>query len=521
MRFYFKNYLILGILSISLLLFLFACQKEDNQIVEQEQGIHIPSPKSNINYSAFLEKFGNKSSSKIEQSPKTFSLGNYNFGKMSNLASKGNEQSIIQYIDTTNIVAFEFDNVQTYTFNVVPTSVTENTFYNIIFYQNENGLQNKLLKYISDNGFFDDDNMRFSGTIYEILEDGTVITKYTQSNQTSNTFSKGVTVEECAFSTTTVNVNCTGDNHEVGDIRCLCGTPGHNCTPAYSYEVTDLVCETIVVGGGDPDDGSSTGNTGTTTDTNPDQNDDGTFNLPTDPVRGERATWTSFFDGLSIDNQTFLNSNTALRSQIQDFLLLNYFSSEAEAFAKSAIDAMMSGDKVNFDEAFIETSTPDDSYVYQGPTQLISNPLVLDNGDQISVSFGTTDSDNINANQLVSVDLVNAIKFAIESANSNLSSSEKIISIYIMATTNGKHSSTSNHSNGTALDISRINGDKMALSGITNQIKELQKAFDGFIFIRENFGPYFKHKFNNANNTWNYSYPVGGHKDHIHVSVRR
>ncbi|NCO64336.1 MAG: hypothetical protein GW839_09705 [Flavobacteriales bacterium] len=90
-----------------------------------------------------------------------------------------------------------------------------------------------------------------------------------------------------------------------------------------------------------------------------------------------------------------------------------------------------------------------------------------------------------------------------------------------MATTNGKHSSTSNHSNGTALDISRINGDKMALSGITNQIKELQKAFDAFIFIRENFGPYFKHKFNNANNTWNYSYPVGGHKDHIHVSVRR
>ena len=78
------------------------------------------------------------------------------------LASKGNEQSIIQYIDTTNIVAFEFDNVQTYTFNVVPTSVTENTFYNIIFYQNENGLQNKLLKYISDNGFFDVCQMRIT-----------------------------------------------------------------------------------------------------------------------------------------------------------------------------------------------------------------------------------------------------------------------------------------------------------------------------------------------------------------------
>jgi len=102
----------------------------------------------------------------------------------------------------------------------------------------------------------------------------------------------------------------------------------------------------------------------------------------------------------------------------------------AEDFARLAIKADCAGGVVDFDEAFIETSTPDDSYVYQGPTQLISNPLVLDNGDQISVSFGTTDSDNINANQLVSVDLVNAIKFAIESANINLSSSEKIISIY-------------------------------------------------------------------------------------------
>ena len=106
-------------------------------------------------------------------------------------------------------------------------------------------------------------------------------------------------------------------------------------------------------------------------------------------------------------------------------------------------------------------------------------------------------------------------------ANNNLSS--KITSIYISATTNGKHSSTSNHSHGFALDISRINGKKMIVTGVTNQIEELQKAFDLFSKIRENFGPFFKHKFSKekpVGSQWNYSHPVKNHADHIHVSFR-
>jgi hypothetical protein len=64
----------------------------------------------------------------------------------------------------------------------------------------------------------------------------------------------------------------------------------------------------------------------------------------------------------------------------------------------------------------------------------------------------------------------------------------------------------------------------MILSGITNQIKELQKAMDKFQHVRENFGPYFKHKYSKektVGNQWNYNHPVGGHKDHIHFSIRK
>jgi hypothetical protein len=70
------------------------------------------------------------------------------------------------------------------------------------------------------------------------------------------------------------------------------------------------------------------------------------------------------------------------------------------------------------------------------------------------------------------------------------------------------------------LDISRINGSKMALTGVTNQITQLQLAMDDFPNVRENFGPYFKHKYSSESNSWNYNHPVGGHNDHIHFSVR-
>jgi len=63
--------------------------------------------------------------------------------------------------------------------------------------------------------------------------------------------------------------------------------------------------------------------------------------------------------------------------------------------------------------------------------------------------------------------------------------------------------------------------NKIALTGVTNQIIELQNAFDSFTYIRENFGPYFKHKYSISINSWNYNHPVEGHNDHIHVPIRR
>jgi hypothetical protein len=156
---------------------------------------------------------------------------------------------------------------------------------------------------------------------------------------------------------------------------------------------------------------------------------------------------------------------------------------------------------------------------YNGPEMLIPNTITLNNGDIVSITFGTTSSDSQNSNQLVAVSLVNSIKFALNNANSNLNYIDKITSIYISATTNGEHGPNSNHYKGTAIDISRINGVKIINLGANFQVQSLQNAFDNYQSIRENFGPYFKHK-TFLNGTLNTNWPIGGHQDHIHVSVQ-
>ncbi len=172
------------------------------------------------------------------------------------------------------------------------------------------------------------------------------------------------------------------------------------------------------------------------------------------------------------------------------------------------------------DEDFLTENDDDyENIDYTGPKQLIPQQIVLSNGSIVNVTFGTTESDNQNANNEVAVDLVNSIIFALEQANSNLSNSEKINSIYIKATTNGNHSSNSNHSKGTAVDISRINGIMILNLATNSQVVALQNAFDEYQNIRENFGPYFKHK-TFLNGSVNLNYPVIGHNDHIHISVQ-
>ncbi|TYA52258.1 hypothetical protein [Formosa maritima] len=227
----------------------------------------------------------------------------------------------------------------------------------------------------------------------------------------------------------------------------------------------------------------------------------------------------------SVNNQDVIDwikddLNAYQLKRVQTFLQNHEVSEEAIAFAMEAIEALLDGGEVDFEELYIQTDTPDDNYVYLGQKVNIPNQIILNDNSIVNVTFNSNTSDGVSSNQEVSIYLLESIEFALNEANNNLDSSDKINEVNIYCTTNGNHSTTSNHYNGTAVDINSINRQRMALTGVTNQIIQLQEGFDNYQYIRENFGPHFKHKYDIYSNTWNHNYPVGGHGDHIHISVR-
>jgi len=90
--------------------------------------------------------------------------------------------------------------------------------------------------------------------------------------------------------------------------------------------------------------------------------------------------------------------------------------------------------------------------------------------------------------------------------------------IYI-SSANDQHTSPSRHvqGNGKAIDISRINGNKLSLYYSSNAtvkavVDAMQTEFENYEHRRENFGPFMKKKLGN-------NYSISGHGDHIHFSV--
>lgn len=242
---------------------------------------------------------------------------------------------------------------------------------------------------------------------------------------------------------------------------------------------------------------------------------------------GSAPSFNTFLNMLTQQQLIWLSKseNSHTRNLLYQYLTDENFSYESIDYAIDVVDISMDGGYLNSD-FYIETPTSDTPpsipiFSEISIDQKIPNPLILKDGSSISINFGTTESDNKNANQFVSSILIDALKFSLLEANKNLASGDKITNIYIKATTNGDHGANSNHYNGTAIDISRINGIMMSKSGLTDQIIELQDAFNKYQYIRENFGPSIKTKYKIETDTWNYNHPVKGHKDHIHISIRK
>ncbi|MDH5545422.1 MAG: hypothetical protein OEZ43_07515 [Gammaproteobacteria bacterium] len=109
--------------------------------------------------------------------------------------------------------------------------------------------------------------------------------------------------------------------------------------------------------------------------------------------------------------------------------------------------------------------------------------------------------------------LINGLNHCIKA---DVASGFTLDKIYI-SSAKDSHTLPSRHMQSKAVDISRVNGTKIAIGypqggAIKAIVDAIQDSFESFASKRENFGPHLKKKLGN-------NYSVSGHNDHIHISV--
>ena len=136
-------------------------------------------------------------------------------------------------------------------------------------------------------------------------------------------------------------------------------------------------------------------------------------------------------------------------------------------------------------------------------------PNISNKINGVSVEFSAK------VNKGVDQKIINALKKVVKT---NIASGHTLFKIYI-SSAHDQHRLPSRHAqgDGKAVDVSRINGMKMAMFYPSNAavkaiVDAMQTEFESYIHRRENFGPLFKKKLGN-------NHAVTGHADHIHFSV--
>lgn len=277
-------------------------------------------------------------------------------------------------------------------------------------------------------------------------------------------------------------------------------------------------------------------------------------------------------DSLKAQLETFKDSNSRLihssgaflgnpSLKVQETIVNDVFKDEEEQYYKQMDSLQITNNKK---ENYTELPTPDSANkvgVNSEKFQFIIIPFIDENGLPIELVWGKT-ADGVISNQKVDAILEKGIKRVISNANTSLINRgiPPIVSIYVSATTNGKHHKDSNHYRGTAIDISRINGERLintgrsqVLSGLFSEflgnpeilqqenlkfesfeydtdllllferVNALQLSFQKLPNRRENFGPIYNTKYFSDTNKNIYEYNPNvalKHKDHIHFSVK-
>lgn len=116
-------------------------------------------------------------------------------------------------------------------------------------------------------------------------------------------------------------------------------------------------------------------------------------------------------------------------------------------------------------------------------------------------------------NEEVEESMISGLRHCIETG---IAPGHSLQTIWI-SSANDSHQAPSRHTQGKAVDISRINGTRIAEGYSTSAevraiVDAIQEKFESYVGARENFGPHLKRKHGMPHG-------VSGHGDHIHLSV--
>jgi hypothetical protein len=160
-------------------------------------------------------------------------------------------------------------------------------------------------------------------------------------------------------------------------------------------------------------------------------------------------------------------------------------------------------------------------YPREKGSKKIPSTITLKNGQKTKVIFGSS-KDGSSADNYVYPQLVSAL----EEVLNMVSRAVEVKEIFIKCTTNGKHSTATNHSafkGARAVDISQINGEEVEVLGSNHVwVKAFQEAMEKLPNIRENFGPCFLRKLKEPYinpDPVKHAKIVKAHKNHIHLAI--
>ncbi len=136
-------------------------------------------------------------------------------------------------------------------------------------------------------------------------------------------------------------------------------------------------------------------------------------------------------------------------------------------------------------------------------------PTIPSTINAVTVEFSSA------VNKTVDQAIIDGLKKVVKPA---IATGYTLTKIYI-SSANDQHVAPSRHvqGSGKAVDISRINGNKLSLSYPSNAtvkaiVDAMQTEFENFTSRRENFGPFMTKKLGK-------NHTVSGHGDHMHFSV--